>query len=694
MIENDEEKRFHRVSQAITESLEMRVMFYENALIAVQGLFRASESVNETEFKDFIKALMIYERFPGFREIGFAARVKAKGPTDVYPVIYSQSRQELVADQYRKDLFVDSLRKKAMLEAADSGEPVASNHIKELASRPTPETEFFIFAPIYKSGKPLQNANQRRMALQGFVYSRLNLQDLFKSVSSDLQNENPRLGISIFSDPDRLPENLLYTSVASDSLINGLDIPRERVHTIEVGGQKWTVVINSLPGFDVRSAKKFPLYLLAMGVAISFLIFMTLRFGDRMHEQLKTDLDRRIASEKEILKARRLAEEANRAKSRFLANISHEIRTPLGVITGYTELALKKLKANHEVYRYLKTIERNGEQLGTLIGEVLDLSKIEANKLEIERVRFSLFDLLNDVVTSSKLKAQKKNVRLKLKKSSHLPEFILSDPTKLRQILINLVGNAIKFTPQGEVCLSVRMVSSPEIGAPLELEFSVTDTGIGLTEEQKRGLFKPFAQADNSTTRKYGGTGLGLYLSREMAHALGGEVSLKVSRPGEGSCFALNVRCGPFEGFFQRKEVSPAPPQATPVYRGKDILGGKRILIAEDSEDIQALLRLYLEDEGAWVDVANDGVEAVEKAVAQDYDLILMDIQMPEMDGHHATERLRRIGYNKPIIALTAHAFKEEQDRALEMGFTRYLTKPINRAHLVEGVYKETHPTI
>lgn len=389
-------------------------------------------------------------------------------------------------------------------------------------------------------------------------------------------------------------------------------------------------------------------------------------------------------ADEQIRQAKEVAEEASRAKSRFLANMSHEIRTPLGVIIGFADLALDTQIRNEEARNYIHAIKRNGQELTRIIGEVLDLSKIEANRLEIERVRFPLVDLLEETLSLLDLRAREKGIILNLNIKEPMPELIESDPTRLRQILINLIGNAIKFTEKGFVKVVVEMLSVPVQGVPIELKFCIEDTGIGIPAEKRQNLFQPFMQADSSTTRRFGGTGLGLMLSKQLAKALGGDLTLEMSEIGKGSRFVFTIKAGSFLNLHQE---TSSRHQVVEENIDSSLIG-KKILLVEDSPDNQILVTRYLRGAGAEVDVADNGQQGMEKALQGNYDLVLMDIQMPVLDGHNATRSLRDRGYVKPIIALTAHAFREERERAMGAGFSDYLTKPLSRKSLLKSAQK------
>ena len=418
------------------------------------------------------------------------------------------------------------------------------------------------------------------------------------------------------------------------------------------------------------------------------------RFLNFIYEPLKDEADRvegimvfayevtaQVLARQEVERLARAAEAANITKTQFLANMSHEIRTPLGVILGFADLALDPNQSPEDARNYLVGIKRNGQQLLEILGDILDLSKIEANKMEIERVAFSLDGLLEDVRASLELRAREKGIGLRFVKDASLPELVRTDPTRLRQIFVNLIGNAVKFTERGEVVIECKASPPSADGATQKLSFLVKDTGIGISTEQRSKLFQPFVQADSTMTRKFGGTGLGLLLSQQLARALDGDLDLERSEPGKGSWFRFSVVAGTVQS--QLVESAARPP-SVPVPESTTPLSGMHILLAEDSEDNQLLVSRYLRGAGARVELADNGLDAFEKATEGDYDVVLMDIQLPVLDGHESTARLRQAGYTKPIIALTAHAMREERERALKGGFDNYLTKPLQRGALIK----------
>ncbi|RYZ59954.1 MAG: response regulator [Proteobacteria bacterium] len=384
------------------------------------------------------------------------------------------------------------------------------------------------------------------------------------------------------------------------------------------------------------------------------------------------DVTERRLAETELLNAKKIAETANLSKSMFLANMSHEIRTPLGAMLGFAGLLKEDSVSEEDKEQYLETIIRNGLNLTLLIDDILDLSKVEAEKMEFEKVPVDIQALLEEVKVSLGILAAPKGVLIETEWSDSVPRVILSDPSRVRQILTNIAGNAVKFTAAGKVSIRVKRLGQ-------HICFEVQDTGRGISEEYFDSLFQPFSQGDSSTTRRFGGTGLGLVLSKQLAKGLGGDVSLLSSRLGSGSTFSITINAE--QATLEVKKPAKA------VMNVKQF-EGLRILVADDSPDNRLLLRRILVRQGIEVAVVENGLEAVQRA--HEFDIVLMDIQMPILDGYYATARLRAEGYSGPIIALTAHAMKEEKDRCLAIGCSEYLTKPIDVDLLLKSIARHS----
>ena len=408
------------------------------------------------------------------------------------------------------------------------------------------------------------------------------------------------------------------------------------------------------------------------------------RLGDGSLLVFSTDVTEHVRREQlirrsaeELGRARDEAVAASGAKSAFLANMSHEIRTPLTSIIGFAELLQSPEVANDDKAAALHSIIRNGRHLLEVINDILDLSKVETGQVEVERIEVDLPVLLRDIHTLVAGRAKEKSLRFVVAPRLPLPACIVSDPVRLKQILLNLCSNAIKFTARGTVTLDVQYTAEPPA-----LAFAVSDTGIGMTPEQMSRLFQPFVQADVSTTRRFGGTGLGLYLSRQLADALGATITVD-SVAGEGSRFVLRLPLPQasrgsqwltLEGDLEVRECGDfvASGFMVPELRGQ-------LLLAEDGVDNQRLLSAYLKQAGLGVTVVGNGREAVETALARDFDLVLMDIQMPVLDGVSATQILRSCGYGGPIVALTANVMKSDVQRYREIGCNDVLAKPVER---------------
>jgi len=402
-------------------------------------------------------------------------------------------------------------------------------------------------------------------------------------------------------------------------------------------------------------------------------------------------------TKKELLESKQIADHANRAKSEFLARMSHEIRTPMNAILGYTDVMRRGFDESiADRQEYLSTIHGSGEHLLALINDILDLSKIESGKMEVELKLTSPYELIKQTIAVLRGKAEEKGITLGYEFEGKLPETIMTDSVRLRQTIMNLVGNAIKFTKEGGVRIVTRLVK--DAACPM-LQIDVVDTGIGISQDAIDKVFDPFAQADNSITRRFGGTGLGLAISRQLVEALGGTVSV-TSELGVGSTFSISVETGSLDGVQMLDEAeAKVSIESNSVERKEDIqLAACRVLVVDDGDSNRKLMQLFLRRAGAVVQTAENGLIAYELAMAMPYDAILMDMQMPVMDGYTAAAKLREEGYAGPIIALTAHAMQGDEERCKEAGCSGYLTKPIDLdlllTKLAEIVGEDTTQTV
>jgi len=418
-------------------------------------------------------------------------------------------------------------------------------------------------------------------------------------------------------------------------------------------------------------------------------------------KEAKTQL---MAVLQQLRSATEAANAATQAKSQFLANMSHEIRTPMTAILGYTDSLLEESQSADESPERLKaltTIQRNGRHLLAIINDILDFSKIEAGKLAIEQIRYSPLQILAEIESLESVNAARKNLRFEVKALSPMPATITTDPTRLRQVLANLVNNAIKFTQQGSVKLQAQFLAAEPADYP-RIQFDVLDTGVGISPEQREQLFRPFTQADASTTRQFGGTGLGLVISRQITQLLSGSIEIVDSAPDRGTHIRVTIPTGSLEGVSTRDNCETFNMEDFGQKNRAPATTGSlrcRILLAEDSEDNSDFISAMLRRAGAEVVLVENGQLAVDQALGgilnrrasdppQPYDIILMDMQMPVMDGYEATRQLREKGYSGKIIALTAHALSSDRDKCLAAGCDDYAIKPINRHEFFQTIQR------
>jgi len=399
-------------------------------------------------------------------------------------------------------------------------------------------------------------------------------------------------------------------------------------------------------------------------------------------------LDRLRGRMEELERARACAEAANQAKSDFLANMSHEIRTPMNAILGYADLLTSSGASEDERSRYARTIRSSSDHLLTILNDILDISRIEASRLIVNTADFSMFDLVREVAALMVGHADEKGLTLAIEAPRPIPEVIESDLVRVRQILLNLIGNAIKFTDRGHVKIVMRLDEIEESDHRY-LCIDVSDTGSGIAQDKLSTIFDAFSQADSTSTRRHGGTGLGLTISRRLALLLGGDIEVE-SAPGRGSRFTLRLYAGELIGGALR-QYTPAECsefEGAQLKPGAEVRLGGRILLVEDVALNRRLMAALLRKGGATVEEAEDGREGLERArseldAGRPHDLIVMDMQMPVMDGYEAVRELRSGGYDGPILALTAHAMSGDREKCLEAGCDDYATKPVDRPRLL-----------
>ena len=671
------------------------------------------------EWHRFTDRQKVEQQLPGIQGIGFAQlipdsqlvqhlqeiraegfpqyRVWPDGQRDIYSsIIYLEPFADRNLRAFGYDMLSEPVRCEAMERARDQDAAALSGKVVLVQeSDKDVQAGTLMYVPVYRLGMPYETVAQRRAAILGWVYSPYRMNDLMQGVlgGSDVEG-NHLIHLEIFDGDKASPETLLYDSQSAGG--------NERVPAsaftlqtpVDSAGRRWTLCFTQSGNLAAAVDYGKVWLVLLGGTSISLLLFglslslLNTRFSARQIAEKLT------ADNKTLEEFNHVAESATRAKSEFLANMSHEIRTPMTAILGYADLLLDEEGIENGSPstgdRIVETIKRNGEHLLGLINDILDLSKVEAGKMQIEPVRCSPCELVADVVSLMRVRATAKHLKLESDLTPPLPETILTDPLRLRQVLVNLVGNAIKFTDQGEVRIAVRLTE--DSGQP-RLRFDVTDTGIGMDEEQIGRLFQAFSQVDNSSERKFGGTGLGLCISKRITEAMGGKIEVH-STPGKGSTFSVTIDPGPLDGIRMIENTHEAllgcPPVVATEIPSKIELHG-RVLLAEDGPDNQRLIAFLLKKAGAEVKVAENGQIAYDEALAAitqgtPFGVILMDMQMPVMDGYTATQQLREQGYTGPIVALTANAMAEDCQKCLDAGCDDYATKPIDRQKLLATV--------
>ncbi|MBI4863206.1 MAG: CHASE domain-containing protein [Candidatus Riflebacteria bacterium] len=715
------EERFRAVTAERAGLIRARLSESLLELDGIRRLYDCSENVSREEFRRFVTPILNGRIFhsiawapwvaheergsfelaartddlSGFviREPdGKGATVEARQRPTYFPVTYVEpsARGEKVVGL---DLAALSPQRTALQRAGDTGQPCATDPLPFLLDRPG-SREIMLAIPVYRQFPETLPAAQRSRGLKGFVLGGF---EAGEAIQGALDRARPvSIPTRVIDLSDRAGEGLVHRHVPRTGMDRPVDDPPlvDR-QILPFAGRIWQIEARPDATFVENNSDRSYVIVAFLGPLLSLLAVLNLYTLLTQRRRAEALVEQRTA---ELKQTAVKAQAASLAKSAFLANMSHEIRTPMNGIIGTAELLLSSgLSEDHQ--RYAETITSSSRALLAILDDILDFSKIEARRLELATVDFAPRTIFKDVSELFAPRARARGLELEFTLDPALPERLCGDPYRFRQVLLNLVGNAIKFTLRGRVAVSVTQERQHELGTVLGV--SVSDTGVGIPEDRQAGLFEPFTQADGSSTRRFSGTGLGLAISRQLVELMGGRIAFE-SVEGQGSTFRFTAAFLAATSPAPRHDPQQPPPRPAAssesrlplVPAGADPPAAPTfILLVEDNAVNQFVALAHLKKLGHEVDVAINGKEAVEALARKRYDLVLMDCQMPEMDGFEATAAIRSgrsgaLDLRVPIVAMTAHAMSGDRERCLAAGMDDYLAKPVQQASLAATIEK------
>ena len=693
---------------------------------SIERLFASSREVDAAEFRDFVQEEL--RKNPGIRALQWVPRVEGvdrdrfeMGALQQWPAIairhesggelrYAPRRGVHFPVTYQQpmlrneralgfDLASDPICWEAIERARDTGEPTGTA-LLSLVQDALPDSGFLLMKPVYGHGLTPATVEERRRTFRGLAVGVFLAREFGQEALAAIPTPLVQLRVT-----DSSNEATIF-GWGPDSESSHRPTPLfMRTQPIELFGRNWGLSFAAGPAFEAVHRPLFARAVLLGGLFLAAVLAAFLLIIDGTFAQVESRVKERTAQlalvVEDLKQARGLADQANQLKSDFIANMSHEIRTPLTAVLGFAENLRERDMTPEQQLEATEAIIGNGEHLLQLINDILDISKIEAGKLVAEQIQVDLVDLVRRTSSLIDSKVREKKIDFRVEFITRVPATIQTDPTRVQQMLINLLGNAIKFSPERSTILVTVALSEKEtpVGPEPALDFCVFDSGIGMSKDQLSRLFQPFTQAEASTTRRFGGTGLGLTITRQLCEILGGEIVV-TSEEGRGTAFRLTIPTGAVdEDAMVDPDVDPVVsveiPASKAIAKKSEEDAPKRLaarlLLAEDGVDNQKLLRFVLERAGATVEIAEHGGIALAmireaESKGSPYDLLLTDMQMPEMGGEELVTRLRAEGCTMPIVALTASAMTGDRDRCLELGCDDYSSKPIDRRALIETI--------
>jgi signal transduction histidine kinase/ActR/RegA family two-component response regulator len=692
--------RVERIKGAITT----RMLIYQQMLQGCAALFAASVAVERHEWHDYIETLHLDKYYPGVQGVGFSKRIlphekanhiaeiraeggffqnytiKPEGEREEYTsVVYLEPLDKRNQQAIGYDMFAETTRRTAMERARDTGEPALSGKVTLLMEIDQDiQAGFLLYLPVYRNGQPHNTVAERRAALVGYVYSPFRMNDLMHGI---LGGQSLGIDFHLYdgdNSSDFSPNRFMYDK---DSLLNPL-AQFTRIDTLVIAGHPWTFHFATLPEFDAATKTYTAHIVLVGGIVVSFLLFgigrslkatrCSLIAVQQVNARLRTEIDERLKVEIELLCAKGIAEVANHAKSTFLANMSHELRTPLNGILGYAQILSWDDNLTADQKEGLQIIEKSGDYLLTLINDILDLAKVEAGKVELFPKAVLLENFLQEIVQLFQLRAEEKGICFSYQPQSELPMVIEVDEKRLRQVLINLLGNAIKFTEQGKVTLTVSYQED-------KLGFHIQDQGCGIAAADLERIFQPFQQVGD---KKYWGqgTGLGLPITKKLVDMMDGELRV-TSTLGQGCIFSVFLHLSEVSNLLHSTGDSKLPKIIG--YQGRP----RTVLVIDDNSVNRSILVKMLTHLGFTLLEAANGQEGLDKAwKTVVMDLILVDLVMPDLDGFAVIQQLRQIPHCREtvLIAVSASAFETDRQKSLDLGGTDFIAKPVKFDRLLE----------